>query len=470
MVGINMASISNEAIVIKSNPILEARYRKNLDPREMDLLTILFTAIRKGDDGEIETVRLSIAELIRVLNINSGSAYKDLARITRNLSGISVDIWEEESQKLAQRVIITDTEYYYGKGYADFYFNQKLARHLIDLQNYAKYILKYFIRLDSFYAKRIYELVAQYRNMPRDKHGEWKRRISITELRQYLGIQSKEYSRFSNFRMRVLKFSIDQINERTDINLECEEIKSGRTPEELLFIASEKDIVPDYVSISFMAPDPTASKDYARLVAYGVDEPVARSLVSEHPAEVVAYNLERLDAALKRPKRGNIEDPAAWLVAGIRAGRGEQLTLLKPQEAGTPVHESKEDEAKKKLERKGELKAILLPVREAYKKYLRTTLEGFIFGLSDDEQKDHKDGFIKYMKGKYGPNIVGAPSFALAQFEKESWFSSVVIAYAVDYFSTYGLYVIDKIEFSLKKGVKNYEELSKELAEIERGI
>jgi len=469
MAGINMASISNEAVVIKSNPILEARYRKNLDPREMDLLTILFTAIRKGDDGEIETVRLSIAELIRVLNINSGSAYKDLARITRNLSGISVDIWEEESQKLAQRVIITDTEYYYGKGYADFYFNQKLARHLIDLQNYAKYILKYFIRLDSFYAKRIYELVAQYRNMPRDKHGKWKRRISIAELRQYLGIQSKEYARFSNFRMRVLKFSIDQINERTDINLECEEIKSGRIPEELLFIASEKDIVPDYVSISFMAPDPTASKDYARLVAYGVDEPVARSLVSDHPAEVVAYNLDRLESSLKRPNKGGIADPAAWLVAGIRAGRGEQLNLLKPKEAGTLAQVGKEDEAKKKLERKGELKAILLPVREAYKKYLRTTLEGFIIGLGDDEQAEHKDSFEVYMKKKHGPNMVGAPSFALAQFRKNGWLDSVVIAYATEYFSSNGLAIIEKSEFSLKKGVNNYKALVNELEQLEKG-
>lgn len=455
-----MASISNEAVVIKSNPILEARYRKNLDPREMDLLTILFTAIRKGDDGEIETVRLSIAELIRVLNINSGSAYKDLARITRNLSGISVDIWEEESQKLAQRVIITDTEYYYGKGYADFYFNQKLARHLIDLQNYAKYVLKYFIRLDSFYAKRIYELVAQYRNMPRDKNGKWKRRISIIELRQHLGIQNKEYSRFSNFRMRVIKFSIDQINERTDINLECEEIKSGRTPEELIFIASEKDIVPDYVSISVMAPDPTASKDYARLVAYGVGEATARRLVTNHPADVVTYNLDRLDAALKSKRGERIENPAGWLVTGIEAGRGEQLNLL----AGAA---KKQDEAKRREQRKAELSEALKSVKTLYNEYRKKMVGAYISTLTDDENSEKRHDFENYIKSK-GNSKTGYLSFALSQLNKKGFLDTVVLPYFAEYLNERKeLLTLSISAFAEKKGFKDYDKLRSELEKIE---
>ncbi len=53
--------------------------------------------------------------------------------------------------------------------------------------------------------------------------------IELVDFRSKLGVLEGEYSRFNNFKVRVLDPAIKQINEHTDITVKVEQHKTGRT-------------------------------------------------------------------------------------------------------------------------------------------------------------------------------------------------------------------------------------------------
>ncbi len=84
------------------------------------------------------------------------------------------------------------------------------------------------IKLKSTYSIRIYELLKQYEHIR-------ERTISLESLRYYLDAIDV-YPNYANFKQRVLKHSQKELNQKTDISFEFEEIKSGRKVQRIKFI------------------------------------------------------------------------------------------------------------------------------------------------------------------------------------------------------------------------------------------
>ena len=87
-------------------------------------------------------------------------------------------------------------------------------------KNYFKYELWNALRLNSTNQIRMYEILKQY-----EKIGE--RTISVKDLKEYLGIEKEQYTRFGDFNHRVLKPIQQVLLETTDIKYEYELIKKG---------------------------------------------------------------------------------------------------------------------------------------------------------------------------------------------------------------------------------------------------
>lgn len=77
------------------------------------------------------------------------------------------------------------------------------------------------MRLKSSYAVRVYGLLKQYESIGR-------RKINIKDLRDYLGIEKEECTRFDNFEARVLAPAQEEINENTDILIYYDKIKTQK--------------------------------------------------------------------------------------------------------------------------------------------------------------------------------------------------------------------------------------------------
>ncbi len=80
----------------------------------------------------------------------------------------------------------------------------------------------HLLGLNSAYAVRLYEILMSWRGAQKTEM------IELSELRNRLGVEGKEYRKMSDFKRRVLDLATHQINENTDIKVRYQQYKSGR--------------------------------------------------------------------------------------------------------------------------------------------------------------------------------------------------------------------------------------------------
>src|SRR5690606_24538799 len=77
------------------------------------------------------------------------------------------------------------------------------------------------LSLSSASSIRLYELMKKWEYL-----GKWE--ITIEKLKDRLGIKQQSYSVYGNFKNRIIVPSINELNEKTDIQISFKEIKTGR--------------------------------------------------------------------------------------------------------------------------------------------------------------------------------------------------------------------------------------------------
>ncbi len=87
-------------------------------------------------------------------------------------------------------------------------------------------------KIKSTYAIRIYALLQQYRSTGI-------RVIDVEDLRDYLGLLDK-YRSFKQLKQSVLNRSIDELNKKTNLVINVETLKKGRTIYALKFMFHAK--------------------------------------------------------------------------------------------------------------------------------------------------------------------------------------------------------------------------------------
>jgi len=87
---------------------------------------------------------------------------------------------------------------------------------------FTQYLLSQTAVLDSVYAVRLYELLTQWRSAKQTPLFE------LDVFRGQMGVGDDEYIRMGNFKARVLDLAVDQINEKTDLQVSYEQHKRGR--------------------------------------------------------------------------------------------------------------------------------------------------------------------------------------------------------------------------------------------------
>jgi hypothetical protein len=450
-------SLNDATLVVKSNPILEGRYPKSLTPREMDLLTTLFSSIDPKAEDFI-TIRMEIRDLIKLFGLeNSNSAYADIARISESLLTRVIQVRDKERNTLTQFQWLSVAEYHYNQGFAEYRFHDKLKPYLLEFSTYAKYVLGPFLSLDSFYAKRIYELLIQYRNTGRGAPKQWERTITIADLRAFLGMEKGEYLKYANLKMRVLEISRVQITERTDITLEYEEIKTGRRVTAIRFIATENERPTELLH------DPTLARLAGRLMGHGVHEEMARSLIMEFGSMDTAWIAEacdNLESRMKGRKGEKPDNPAGWLIAEIRRGR-PQLSLFEKEER------EKRDIEKRDASRKAELHAIIDPIRKAYQEARRAKVAEYgarVDAMPKPARVALHDVFREYLKGQPG-GLIFAPRFVGGQ----SWTEAGTLPHAIEFlreqFDDFDFPESEKL-YAEANGLNDYDAIIAELKRL----
>ncbi len=216
--------IKENNIVSKSNTLIEANSRLNLV--EQKILLCLASNI-EPNDRDFKTYTFPIKHFHDLLGLNGSTKYSELSKITKELLSKVIEI--RTGEELIQVSWLSSAIYNRNKGTIDMRFDPLLKPFLLELSSkFTSYRLANVVKLKSTYAIRIYELLKQYEDLK-------ERTISLENLRYYLDAMDI-YPNYANFKQRVLKPSQKELDQKTDISFEFEEIKLGRKVQKIKFI------------------------------------------------------------------------------------------------------------------------------------------------------------------------------------------------------------------------------------------
>lgn len=222
--------MSKNLIVVKSNNLVEASYKLTLD--EMRILLLTIGKIDPHMQNHHRDFEFTVAEFAEQFGVDEKVAYQQVQIAVDKLGGRWAVL--EDTPKVRRKAIfLTDQTYFKGEGRFQIVLHEKLMPFVSDIKRkFTKYNLDNIARFSGFHSIRLYEILAQYRSTG------W-REVSLADLKEWLQVADK-YDRWNNFKQWVITPSIKEINEKSDLIIEFEPIKRGRSIHALRFTIKEK--------------------------------------------------------------------------------------------------------------------------------------------------------------------------------------------------------------------------------------
>ena len=215
--------------VVKHNDLVKAR--SNLSKIEHRVIAMLIAQLDR-DDESFDLQRIHIRDIIEKSGSSSQDLYSRGKEICQRLLNQQIHIQTEEDN--GQRVYegynaLDKIRYAEGDGYIEARFNDSMKPFLLELKRrFTIYQLEAFMQLGSRYSMRVYELLKMREDL------RWLR-MRVEDLRKLLSCEDK-YSRFGDFRRRVIERAQSEINETTDISFTYKVEREGQSPVRVNFM------------------------------------------------------------------------------------------------------------------------------------------------------------------------------------------------------------------------------------------
>lgn len=204
-------------LIYQHNVITSGRYDYSAT-----MMDILFMILSSLEVGKLEyTIHVHDIELITGRKWN----LKQLREATESIGSRMFEIETKES--IDQIWLFSRVKYMLGTGSFTVTLNSLASQYFFELKNnFTALQLKSVLNCTSKYAKRLYGIACQWRSVG-------SKRFEIEELKKMLGLIDKkgneQFTEITAFKKRVLDIAKKQINENTDIEIDFELKKRGRS-------------------------------------------------------------------------------------------------------------------------------------------------------------------------------------------------------------------------------------------------
>lgn len=260
-------------------------------------------------------------------------------------------------------------------GVCTYRYEQALAEKLYHPDVYSKINLSVLRDMNSAHALVLYENCYRYVDIA---HTPW---WDVDVFRRLMSVdQMISYKQFKLLNRAVIQPAMKEVNELSNIQLELETKRKGRTVTGLRFIIRPN----PQLSLVGMDPedDVTQMPSYQALLAEGISKTLARAWALEHDEQ---YIFEKLDLASSQAASGKIRSSkAGFLKSAIEEDyHNENTQKKKALEAAQDRKSTRE-----KLERR--LEALKTTQREAetsYRRHAAEIIEEAFQRLSEGERE-----------------------------------------------------------------------------------
>lgn len=292
----------NNDLVVKSNRLIEASYK--LTAGEQKIIYKLTSIINKDDD-DFKEYYFKINDFLKLLGIKDQSKYTEIPKITKGLMKKVFTVHDERGE--LQVSWLSSVRYLKGSGQVILKFDSNLKPLLLKLKKeFTKLNISNCIRLKSFYSMRIYELLKQYITIGM-------REFELNNLKHILGIEKDEYKLYADFKRYVLKQAQKELNKKTDIYFDFEEIKTGRKVTSIKFYIHKKS-KNEIACTSEDTPDKSSIKRVQAMIDENITSLEARKILN-----AANNDLEKVKEKYSMAKDVNkIDNIVAWLIKAIK--------------------------------------------------------------------------------------------------------------------------------------------------------
>ena len=213
-------------IVVKGNVLINASY--NLDLAEQRLILLAIVEARESGKGinTNDPLVVHAETYARQFNVHKNTAYTTLKNACNALF-LRQFSYEEKNSKNIEYIKsrwVSEIRYIENEAVVKLIFSPAVVPLITRLEeHFTKYELGQISRLSSAYAIRLYELLIAWRSAGKTPI------LELVEFREKLGVNKTDYAIISDLKKRVLDISVKQISEHTDITVEYQQHKKGRS-------------------------------------------------------------------------------------------------------------------------------------------------------------------------------------------------------------------------------------------------
>ena len=227
-----MATTVDHHLVVKSNLLVRASYRLNLNEQRLVLLAVAgLSSARPGIKpglNQVTGIRISAAEFAEAWKIPPKEAYHALKQATNEL--FHEVITEINGKRTDKMRWVSSVSYHDGEAWAMLSFSPEVTPHLTSIrQKFTEYRLGHVANLRSSYAIRIFEWCMQF-----DDTG-WMQ-ISLDEIAKRLDVG---YTRYVDIRRYIIEPAIKELKAKSNLEIDWTPIKEGRSVKAIRFTFKE---------------------------------------------------------------------------------------------------------------------------------------------------------------------------------------------------------------------------------------
>jgi len=216
------ARLMNKLSVTKSNYLIDASYQLNVQAQKLVLACLSKIDPRGSVPAQITMTASEFGELMDIPN-----ARRDLYKAADTLFDAVITVVDgNETSRI--RWVQKDVKKHKGEGAITIYWTEDVLKYISQLKSrFTTYKLRNIASLQSTHSIRLYELLMKFNST-----GE--RVIFLDDFKSALGISDK-YKLFKILNRDVIKPSVDELNQRSDLIIRYETIKKGRAVAALSF-------------------------------------------------------------------------------------------------------------------------------------------------------------------------------------------------------------------------------------------
>ena len=252
--------------IIQHNALTTARYE--MTACEMDIVFFLLSKLTKNDKaGTIYELRVKDLEELTGREWNYTRLFESTEQLRSRgyaIAGEKVSDRDGSSKPTVLQVgLLASAEYITGQGIIELEISEKVRPYLIDLKhNFTSYRLQAALSLTSKYAKRIYQLASQWKDLGESKIYTLDEFKVMLHLKDPKGKEPEQYVNVTRLQAKVLDVAMSQINQHTDLKISYKLNKKGRSFDSICFYINEQ--VPQQLPIPFELGEEDARLSMAR--------------------------------------------------------------------------------------------------------------------------------------------------------------------------------------------------------------